>query len=76
MSNANNCSHLLLTRTAVRSKIKTERGDNMKEIIKSKFMVGFIVLVLGITYVDSINVKRMEQVNISDTENLVVMNGN
>lgn len=48
----------------------------MKEIVKSKFMVGFIVFVLGITYVDSVNVRRMEQVRVSDTENLVVMNAN
>lgn len=48
----------------------------MKEIVKSKFMVGFIVFVLGITYVDSVNVRRMEQVRVSDTENLVVVNAN
>lgn len=74
MSNANDCSYFVLTRTPVRSMIKSERRYSMKEIVKSKFMVGFIVLVLGITYVDSMNVKRMEQVNVSDTENLVVMN--
>lgn len=74
MSNTNDCSHFILTRTLVRGMMKSERRYSMKEIVKSKFMVGFIVLVLGITYVDSMNVKRMEQVNVSDTENLVVMN--
>ena len=49
----------------------------MKEIVKSKIMVGFIVFVLGITYIDSVNVKRMESDMATDTKSqIVVMNEN
>lgn len=48
----------------------------MKEIIKSKVMVGFIVFVLGITYIDSMNVKRLEQETNSINQDLIVMNMN
>lgn len=48
----------------------------MKEVLKSKIMVGFIVFVLGITYFDSINVKRLEQETAKDNQDLIVMNMN
>lgn len=48
----------------------------MKEILKSKVMVGFIVFVLGITYIDSMNVKRLEQETPKDNKDLIVMNMN
>lgn len=46
----------------------------MKEIIKSKVMLGFIIFVLGFTYLDSVNVKRLEQETIVMDKKLVVMN--
>lgn len=64
----------LLTQTSVRDMMNTERGDSMREIVKSKIMMGFIIFVLGFTYVDSMNVKRMEQTDKGVTEELVVMN--
>lgn len=48
----------------------------MKEIMKSKIMVGFMVFVLGITYLDSMNAKRLEQADQAPEKNLVVMNAN
>lgn len=46
----------------------------MKEIIKSEIMLGFIIFVLGFTYFDSVNVKRLEQETIVMDKELVVMN--
>ena len=48
----------------------------MKEIMKSKIMVGFMVFVLGITYLDSMNARRLEQTGQAEEKNLVVMNAN
>lgn len=39
-------------------------------------MVGFMVFVLGITYLDSMNAKRLEQTDQKLEKNLVVMNAN
>lgn len=46
----------------------------MKELLKSKIMIGFIVFILGITYIDSINVKKMEEDTKVSTDNLISMN--
>ena len=48
----------------------------MKEIMKSKIMVAFMVFVLGITYLDSMNARRLEQTSQAEEKNLVVMNAN
>lgn len=63
-----------LTRTIVRDILNTERGVCMKEIVKSKVMMGFIVFVLGFTYIDSLNVKKMEQENLKLSNDFIVMN--
>lgn len=46
----------------------------MKEIVKSKIMIGFIVFVLGFTFIDSVNVKRLERTNENVEQEFVVMN--
>jgi hypothetical protein len=46
----------------------------MKELLKSKIMIGFIIFVLGITYIDSVNVKKMEEDTKVAHDNLIVMN--
>ena len=53
-----------------------ERRMCMKEIMKSKIMLGFIIFVLGFTYLDSLKVKRLEQEMTKDIHELVVMNMN
>ena len=46
----------------------------MKEIVKSKVMMGFIIFVLGFTYIDSLNVKKMEESNTRISNDFIVMN--
>lgn len=65
-----------MTRTSVRDKMIAERRMCMKEIMKSKIMLGFIIFVLGFTYLDSLKVKRLEQEMTKDMHELVVMNMN
>jgi hypothetical protein len=57
-------------------RLRQKEGDCMKEIMKSKIMVGFMVFVLGITYLDSMNARRLEQTSQAEEKNLVVMNAN
>lgn len=63
-----------MTRTIVRGNLNIERGVCMKEIMKSKVMMGFIIFVLGFTYLDSVNVKHMEQENLKLSNDFIVMN--
>jgi hypothetical protein len=42
----------------------------MKEIVKSKFMMGFVVFIIGISYVNSMQMKDMETIQPEE----VVMN--
>lgn len=46
----------------------------MKEVMKSKIMLGFIIFVLGFTYLDSVRVKQLEQKNTQEMQEFVVMN--
>lgn len=48
----------------------------MKEIMESKIMVGFIIFVLGFTYLDSMKVKRLEEKQTKEMQEFVVMNMN
>lgn len=48
----------------------------MKEIMESKIMVGFIIFVLGFTYLDSMKVKRLEAKQTKEMQEFVVMNMN
>lgn len=65
-----------MTRTTVRDMIKMSKGGNdMKEMLKNKWMVGFMVLVLSLTYMNGTNERQMmerEQLN----ENTVVYSAN
>jgi hypothetical protein len=44
----------------------------MKEIMKSKFMILFIVLMLGVTYINSIGLEKLNNKNIETNE--IIMN--
>lgn len=43
----------------------------MKEILKSKAMIGFVVFILSISYISGVNTKRMEE-NVSTSTNDIV----
>lgn len=45
----------------------------MKQMMKSKLLIGFIVAMLGITYVNSMNISKLESSN-SEYEHVIVMN--
>ncbi len=44
----------------------------MKEMLKSKVMVGFIIFVLGFTYIGSIQMNRLNQIEASNQEILYI----
>lgn len=44
----------------------------MKEMVKSKGIVAFIIFILGVTYFNASTISHLEQT--TETENLVVMN--
>ena len=55
--------------------IKMSRGGrNMKEILKSKVMVLFIAMVLGVTYFDSLTTERYEDSKTEKYEEAIAMN--
>lgn len=65
----------LLTQTIVRDNIKSERGGiKMKDLLKSKVMMGFIVFVLGVTYFDSMQHIKMEEKIEEYTKSDIVYN--
>jgi hypothetical protein len=43
----------------------------MKEIVKSKYMVGFMIFVIGFTYINSIQLRGMNEI---DNKNEIVFN--
>ena len=45
----------------------------MKEMLKSKVLIGFIVLVLGMTYMNSTSIARLEE-NNSSSDKIIAMN--
>lgn len=49
----------MLTRINVRDIINTERRDNM-ELVKSKGMIIFLVIILGFTIINSIETKKYD----------------
>ena len=73
---SNICSNFcknILTRTNIRVIISTERRDNM-ELIKSKGMVIFLVVVLTVTIISSINTKKYDESNKDVQESYISMN--
>ena len=66
---------LLLTRTVVRSKINTERGGcSMKELLKNKFVIGFLAFIVTFTYMSSMSQQKMEEDGIKAEQEYVAMN--
>jgi len=46
----------------------------MKEIVKSKTMIGFIVFILGITYMNGVQTNKMEAGQIEAQDTYITMN--
>lgn len=46
----------------------------MREILKSKIMILFIALVLGITYFDSLATEKLEDENLESYRDAIAMN--
>ena len=65
-----------MTRTDVRNimVVLNEGGAKMKEMLKSKVMVLFIVMVLGVTYTSSLQTQKLEEENLKEYRDLIVMN--
>ena len=62
-----------MTRTNIRDMIVTERRDNM-ELVKSKGMVIFLVVVLAITIISSYNTKKYDESNRNIEDSYISMN--
>ncbi len=65
-----------LTRIYVRSKIISEGGNSMKEMFKSKIMILFIAVVLGVTYFHSLQVEKLEDESGEEYHNYIAFNIN
>lgn len=64
-----------LTRTTVRDKIIMSKGGNsMKDILKSKVMILFIAMVLGVTYFDSLATEKLEDNHREDYQESIAIN--
>lgn len=46
----------------------------MKEMLKSKGIILFIVMVLGITYTGSLKSERLEDENLKEYRDMIVLN--
>ncbi len=46
----------------------------MREMLKSKGMILFIVMVLGVTYTSSLKSDKLEDENLKDYRDTIVMN--
>ena len=46
----------------------------MKEMVKSKYMMGFVVFILGVSYFNSLNVSNLDTQKVNDKE--IIMNSN
>ncbi len=45
----------------------------MMELVKNKLTIGFLILVFGMSYIDSMNMKKYEDAQIVEEKELVVM---
>lgn len=45
----------------------------MKQMMQSKLLIGFVVMVLGVTYINSASVSKLED-TYSDYDNVIAMN--
>lgn len=63
-----------MTRTTVRSKMKVrKRGIGMKEMLKSKIMIGFVAFILGITYLNGVQTRKMEDTTKQPQDSYIAM---
>ncbi len=46
----------------------------MKEMLKSKGIILFIVMVLGVTYTNSLRSNKLEDENLKEYRDIIVMN--
>lgn len=46
----------------------------MRELLKNKLMIGFLVFVVGFTYVSSMKQQKMEENHVKAERDYVVMN--
>ena len=46
----------------------------MKEILKSKTVIGFVVFILGITYINSIQIRMIENDTVKANNDSIIMN--
>ncbi len=46
----------------------------MIELAKNKIIIGFIIMILGLGYIDSMNIKKYEQLSQGEEKELIVMN--
>ncbi len=47
----------------------------MKQMMESKLLIGFVVMVLGVTYINTTSVTKLEDTNSnSDYSNVIAMN--
>ncbi len=56
--------------------LRRKGGIVMLELLKSKIIIGFILFILGITYVEAMNVKKMEENTKKACDNYISMNLN
>lgn len=64
-----------MTQTIVRDKIESTKGGiKMKEILKSKVMIGFAIFVIGFAYLSATETKKMEENKIESDREMIVMN--
>ena len=62
-----------MTRTNIRDILYLERRDNM-ELIKSKGMVAFLVIVLALTVISSMNTKKYDEENRNMDKTYISLN--
>ena len=52
---------------------KWKEWDSMKELLKSKMIIGFMVVVLGLTYMSSSMTAKLDE-NIKESNNEIAVN--
>ncbi len=46
----------------------------MKEMLKSKTIIGFMIFVIGITYVNSVQIRMVENASVKVENKTLIMN--
>ncbi len=50
-----------------------KRGIGMKEMLKSKIMIGFVAFILGITYLNGVQTRKMEDTTKQPQDSYIAM---